>query len=313
MSFLDGVNELTLDSQLLDITNVPPNNKTYGGLACQKVGVTIDGVDYLIKYPGRLKGRNLTNVTMSYSNSSIGEFLGSEIFKVFGFSTHSVNIVKRNGKICAMCRDFTDAGRLIEFRELISTYESAFIDADGDETDGSQTDLDNIIEVIRNHHILKNLPYEEFFWKMFIVDFLIGNHDRNTGNFGVLEKDGKFSIAPIYDNGNSLNPTWDEEKMKRFSNDSDIEQIAYKAYTCRFVRNGKHVNPYQLIKSKEFNILTSALESLVKTPIGEILASVVECPYISNVQKSFYFKVISCRYEKLKELSGGDNYENCQY
>ena len=57
---------------------------------------------------------------------------------------------------------------------------------------GMSTELADVLQVIELHH---NIPKEEAlqrFWIMFVIDSLIGNTDRNNGNWGFLFKRGKF-------------------------------------------------------------------------------------------------------------------------
>ena len=42
------------------------------------------------------------------------------------------------------------------------------------------------------------------FVKIMIFDSLIGEQDRHEENWGITEKDGKYFISPLYDNGDSL-------------------------------------------------------------------------------------------------------------
>lgn len=47
---------------MIDIYNLDgltQNYKTYGGTAGVKIGLTINGKDYLVKYPGKLKYANV--------------------------------------------------------------------------------------------------------------------------------------------------------------------------------------------------------------------------------------------------------------
>lgn len=306
MDYMKAINAMGGNNEpdYLDISHIMPNNKVYGGLACTKVGITLNGEDYLIKYPGRLKGRDLKNVNISYSNGAVSEYLGSMFFKMFGMNVHDVRLVKRNNKICAMCRDFTDKGKLIEFREIKQSYEPGFLSQDGSSYDGVQTELSEVLEVIKNHHILKDLQYEEFFWRMFIIDTIIGNHDRNTGNFGVLQDDiGNIYIAPVYDNGNSFNHSWDENKMLQAYNDTAMmENIAHKAYTCRFTNNGKQINPFQYISTSNNDKLKDALRYIVKFNPEVFISWIKTQKYITDIQKNFYCRLIELRFDKLYNL-----------
>lgn len=116
---------------MVDISELKQNIRTYAGMSCIKIGVTMDGVNYLVKYPGNLRDRNLTNVSLSYSNGPVCEYLGSHIFSLFGMDAHETKLALRNGKIVVMCQDFVPQGaRVLEFRELKATYEPAFISLD---------------------------------------------------------------------------------------------------------------------------------------------------------------------------------------
>ena len=289
---------------LHDISDVPSNLKTYGGLACTKVGVTLDGIDYLVKYPTSTKAKNFKNTSLLYLNNSVSEYLGSEIFKLFGLPVHNVTLVLRNEKLCALCEDFVKFGRLVEFRELKSTYEPGFVNLDGDESDGSGTDLEEALLVIRNHPILSKLHnYESFFWKMFIIDALIGNHDRNNGNYGIIVNVRNICTAPIYDNGNCLNPSWSDSKMQIYLEDmSKMIDVAYKVNTCRFTLNNKQVNPFHLIASGNYKNCTEALKIIDDVSVSDIIDIITCCPVLSITQKTFFTVLLRLRYLYLKEL-----------
>lgn len=40
---------------MVDISKLKQNIRTYAGMSCIKIGVTVDGVNYLVKYPGNLR------------------------------------------------------------------------------------------------------------------------------------------------------------------------------------------------------------------------------------------------------------------
>lgn len=287
---------------MLDVSNATVNFKTYRGLSCKKLGLTIDGIDYILKFPANLKSKNMKNTTLSYSNSSVSEFLGSKIYEKFNIPVHDVQLVMYKGKLCALCKDFSYKGTLQEFQELKTTiYDDDTVEK---QSDGTDTDLEDVLYIIRNQHILKQLPeYETFFWKMFVIDALIGNHDRNNGNHGVL-RSNSISIAPVYDNGGCLSPTWDENKMKHWlQDDSKMTDLAYRVNTCCFKKNDKVINPFQLIESKYYPGLNNALCEVMLTPFTEIESVINSCEILTNTQKEFYVKLLKLRYDKLTVLS----------
>lgn len=45
---------------------------------------------------------------------------------------------------------------------------------------------------------------QEYFYRIFLLDYLICNRDRHGANIEVLEKKGEYRLAPVFDNGLSL-------------------------------------------------------------------------------------------------------------
>lgn len=45
---------------------------------------------------------------------------------------------------------------------------------------------------------------QEYFYQIFLLDYLICNRDRHGANIEVLEKNGVYRLAPVFDNGLSL-------------------------------------------------------------------------------------------------------------
>jgi serine/threonine protein kinase HipA of HipAB toxin-antitoxin module len=72
------------------------------------------------------------------------------------------------------------------------------------------------------------------FWDMFIIDFLIGNHDRNNTNWGVLVNDYNIiGLAPVYDNGWAFLDKSSECQFESKLNDKNLLLgVAYKGFRC---------------------------------------------------------------------------------
>lgn len=277
---------------LLDITSTPQNDITYGGVSCLKIGVTIDNKNYLVKFPGNIK------------DEPVCEHLGSQIFKLFGMPVHETMLVKRGEKLVAMCEDFLDdAESLAEFREFKATFEPAFINGNGEVSDGTGTDIDEALLVIREHPHLKRFSnLEQFFWRMFIIDALIGNPDRNNGNWGIIRHNRKLDrIAPVYDNGNCLNNKWDDNKIKKCMEDPQkLQNEIYKAKVCFYTQNGHRVNPFTLIDSGKYEECTKALEWFKQHyNFNEIESLINSCEQLTETQKTFYKLLIEERFKIL--------------
>ena len=150
----------------------------------------------------------MKNIQLSYSNSPVCEYIGSQIYGFLGFPVHDTVLGFRNEKTVVACADFLEDGdRLYEFDKIKVTFDPPFLDSSGNETNGVGVDLYEILMTIQEHPFLKGLDLvQEHFWNMFVVDALIGNTDRNNSNWGVIVRgNGKKELAPVYDNGNCLN------------------------------------------------------------------------------------------------------------
>ena len=292
--------------EIINFNDFQQNQRMYGGTAGRKMGITYNGKDYLLKFPGNLKEQKMKNINLSYSNSPVCEYIGSKIYELVRLPVHNTILGTRNGKTVVACEDFLqDGDRLYEFDKIKVTFEPHFLDSNGNETNGVGVDLYEIMMTIQEHPFLQDVPgVKEHFWNMFIMDALIGNTDRNNSNWGIiLRKDGSKEIAPIYDNGNCLNSKWDDEKMRTVMNDADkMEAEAYKARRCIFELQGKRVNPYHIIESREYPEYSEAAYRLgpkIGNNMDKIQTMIKEIPILSEMQKRFFTSMIEYRYEKV--------------
>ncbi len=292
--------------ELINFNNFQQNQRMYGGTAGRKMGITYNGKDYLLKFPGNLKEQKMKNINLSYSNSPVCEYIGSRIYEIVGVPVHNTILGTRNNKVVVACEDFLqDGDKLYEFDKIKVTFEPHFLDSNGNETNGVGVDLYEIMMTIQEHPFLHDVPgVKQHFWSMFIMDALIGNTDRNNSNWGIiLRKDRSKEIAPVYDNGNCLNSKWDDEKMRIVMNDPDkMEAEAYKARRCIFELHGKRVNPYHIIESREYPECSEAVYRLtpqIGNNMDRIQAMINEIPILSEIQKRFFISIIEYRYEKV--------------
>lgn len=107
------------------------------------------------------------------------------------------------------CKNFkTDIDdRFYSFLEISNNFNP-------DYEENQNLDLDYTIDRIKNNGLVPSEEFIERFWSMFIIDTLINNNDRHYGNFGLLENKGRYSLAPVYNNGSSFYNKIDKEKEK---------------------------------------------------------------------------------------------------
>ena len=95
---------------------------------------------------------------------------------------------------------------------------------------GYGTELKSVLEAIETQQLYDPITLKKHFWKMFVVDALLGNFDRHNGNWGVIvnEQTMKSRIAPVYDNGSCLYPQLTDEQMEAIIKDrKEIENRLY--------------------------------------------------------------------------------------
>lgn len=154
-----------------------------------------DRIRYLIKF----QKKDWTNV---YSEHIASKFINL----ILGYgSSHITKLIKtklptgEKERLAVLCKDFTNEyGTLKTFKE------------NTDSTDTNRLNhgyyFDETLYVLSKTHKIDFKEIEKSFWDMYVCDLILGNPDRHWGNWGICKKNGKRSIAPIFDNGAGLLP-----------------------------------------------------------------------------------------------------------
>ena len=169
-----------------------PNNTTDGML--RKAWIIDDNIRYLLK--GGYKNEIL---------QPFNEVLASEICNRLGFNHVEYTIDTYKDTVVSKCPCFiTKDTELITCNQIINNIERH----------NNQEDYENYIKILEDNGI--NNPREKL-ENMFILDFLIMNEDRHLNNFGIIRDVNTLKwidIAPIFDNGQSLNiEYYDEDEL----------------------------------------------------------------------------------------------------
>ncbi len=280
---------------MVDFTNCVEEMNNYKGSEKKKT-LIFEDKRYLVKFPDPVREKNKN---ISYINNSLSEYVGSNIFRLVGFETQETLLgkYKFNGvekTVCA-CLDFTnDENELYEF-------ESIALSANPDKKIG--TELEDILEILKNSKLFDYNSIQEKFWDMFIIDSIIGNTDRHNGNWGFLvnKKTKKIEFSPIYDCGSCLNPMLEDSDIEKM-NVEDFKNIVLNCYSC-LKENNKKINYMTFIKSRKNNECNEALKRMFnKIDIETIDSFINDISCISDVRKDFYKKIISMRYDILKKV-----------
>lgn len=143
-------------------------------------------------------------------------------------------------------------------------------------------------------------------WDMFIIDAYIGNPDRNNGNWGVIiDKDDNVKLAPIYDNGNSLNEKWGPEKMSLLDSGTEKERLhlAMQTPSIYVDEKGHKIIPCSVIRRN--NMGEECEKAIIRnvpkikkaeTEINEIIDNT---PCLPEYQKYFYKTILHERLDKV--------------
>ncbi len=169
-----------------------PNNTTDGML--KKAWIIDGGTRYLLK--GGYKNELL---------QPFNEVLASEICKRLGFNHVSYSLDTYKDTVVSKCPCF-----ITKDTELITCFQ---IRNDMKRNDNIK-DYEEYIKVLEEHGISDARIKME---NMYIIDYLIMNEDRHLNNFGIIRDVNTLKwldVAPIFDNGQSLNIAYyDNEEM----------------------------------------------------------------------------------------------------
>ena len=246
---------------------------------------------YLVKFPHPVGER--------YLNNAYSEYVGSNIFKLCHFKVQNTILglyyFHDKKKIVCACEDFLgDEYILQEFKSLtMSINMDKKID----------TELDDIVEILKQLEENFQVNIMNRFFDMFIIDAFIGNTDRHNGNWGfIINKNTKdFDFAPIYDNGSCLNPLLEDKELESLSED-ELKNISYNTYSCLKIEN-KKIHYFELIKSMSNNECNKALIRIFpRINLNMITQFIDNIEGMSEVRKKFYIDVLNYRYKVLESV-----------
>lgn len=296
----------------LNECELSPNNGMYGGNAGFKEGIIFQDDYYMVKYPKNTKG--MRGELDSYTSSPLSEFIGSHIYEILGNDVHQTILGEKNHKIVVGCKDFCVNGyELREIRTLKNIYnqrleEMLEIHLSGTDSTHS-VNLDEVLIHLDNNPILARVPHiKDRFWDCVIIDGLIKNNDRNNGNWGLLYKDGEYTLAPIYDNGAAFSNKIPDKKIEKIMSDQQTMVNNSLNVVTTFSKNDNILNlktmlsfDYPDLKKSIVRVVPKIISELPK--IEELIVSIPETyhslPIISPLRKKFYIEGIKLRVNEI--------------
>ena len=121
------------------------------------------------------------------------------------FITYDIETIKYNERIYLGCRsrNFLKEGeRIITLQRLYeATYGKDLKDA-LEETAIMRKRADYLIDMVINLTGIED--FGTYLYKLAVIDAFFLNEDRHFHNIGFIEKDGRYRLCPIFDNGAAL-------------------------------------------------------------------------------------------------------------
>ena len=286
---------------MIDFTALPRRNKSYAGANGSKIAVIYEDALYMLKFPGAAR----LNQDLSYANGCISEYLGSHVFALAGIPAQEtlLGTYRLNGKekIVVACRDFTGNGLVLQD---FTSMKNTVLDSD---SNGTCTELQDILDAIEQQTMIDPAVLSQFFWDMFIVDALIGNWDRHNGNWGFLYNPvtDEVQIAPVFDCGSCLFPQADEAIMRAVLEDpAERELRIFERPLSAIRQNGQKINYFAFISSLKHPDCSAALKRIApRIQTSELRALVDQTPFLTDLQREFYFTMLSEREERILDFS----------
>lgn len=177
---------------MLQVKDEMRNGRVYNGTTSM-FGITVNGVHYLVK---KAKGSSL---------SVFSEYIASKFMCELGIPCQKVELGIYNGAYVSVIKDLTLGGALT-LHSFADTQQSSE-DTDLSAKEYTYTDVQYLLT---QHTKLTPERKKEAlirFWDMFIIDAILANMDRHSGNWGYLSDGLSMRLAPVYDNNACLFPS----------------------------------------------------------------------------------------------------------
>ncbi len=274
-----------------DFSSCQISNIRYGGSE-RKIGIWINDEPYMLKFQKDTK--------FGKRNNHLSEFLGSHVFELLGIEVHKTFLGEYFGEKVVACKDFvTDGYEFVPFNDVGEST----IDTDKEKHQYTYEDIILLLE--KNRKLTKVNETVSAFFEIYLVDALLGNFDRHGANWGFLKKEGKYRLAPVFDNGSCLFPGLVNEDEMRFvlENDGEIDERVYRFPTSQIKLGDRKSSYFEVISSLRYKECNEALLKIVpRVDLGKI-DGLIDSLDISNTHKAFYKTMIKARYEKILKYS----------
>lgn len=289
--------------RLVDFSEAKRVFRTFGG-SDQKLAMILGDKVYMLKF-AQFHAKH-TDMSTSYVNSVLSEYICSHIAETIGIPVHKtlLGLCNKPGAavgddkvLVVACEDFRAEGDTnAEFSEFLRAEFRT------DEIRRAVR-LDQIYTVLSDrNYFSEELEREsiERYWETFVMDALVGNFDRHPGNWGYLFNKDVLRLAPVYDFGSCLLPQLADEGIAEICN-NDFEMLR-RCYVfpspvlyITEEKTGK-VGYYDILASGYDEECTKALLRIAPKIDEKAIDSVIdEAPLLTDIRRDFYKRYLHLR------------------
>ncbi|MGN0073052.1 MAG: HipA domain-containing protein [Coriobacteriales bacterium] len=284
----------------MDFTGLPSSGRFYSGSERKKGLRGADGSCYMVKFQKSSPFGKCFN--------HVSEYIGSHIFQLAGIPAQETFLGTYGGEPVVACRDFIEPGtQFVPFNDVgESTLE--------EDRESYQYDYEDIMQMLRDNSKLTSVEETiEAFWRIYVVDALIGNFDRHGANWGFIKSQGRYSLAPVFDNGSCLFPRLvdDEALGEVLGSEEEMLKRVFGFPSSQIRLDGKKSSYHAVMSSGRFEECNEALayvrEELDMTAVHNLVDS-VGCASLQR--REFYHRMLELRWEHMvripaERLAGG--------
>jgi hypothetical protein len=291
--------------RIIDLSKIERGYRGYASGSLKRLSIIYEGDYYLLKYPDRNRNKTHDLQVSSYLNNSLSEYVGCRIFESVGIPAQQTLLAKSDDNIVVACKDFIDRDRGMELQEFSNISKEILSSSDA----GRYPSIEKIYRIIEQSAVLKNIRQEAIdrYWDMQVVDALIGNFDRHTGNWGyvVNTKTGEAYPSPIYDCGSSLWPKIDDDVIAAIlDSEEHLAELTQNLPKGRiqFNDNGERVSWAIAFASNENQDCVNAVKRIVPRIDMNAIAKIIDnTPFLAELRKELFKEVIARRFEHIHE------------
>lgn len=270
----------------MDFSHYPEGGRYYAGSERKKSIVMSDGSFYMVKFQKATAfGKRFNHVS---------EHLGSRIFECAGLPAQETYLGTCDGEPVVACRDFIPQdGQFVPFNDVgESTLE--------EDRETYQYSYDDIMRMLRDNRKLTAVNETiEVFWRMYVVDALLGNFDRHGANWGFLKQKGAYRIAPVFDNGSCLFPGLVDDGAldEVLGSEDEMLRRVYEFPTSQIRLFGRKSSYYEVIASRSFPECNDALDYVLsQLDMERVQGLVEELDGVTEKRREFYWRILDLRY-----------------